>query len=235
MLLELTILLILLVCISLTISLLLYKKNKSLEDLITSSFKRNDNVLVQLPESVENNINNFISRYQNFESKIQEYLQKNVSSILLNSKETRDLLFQFDEISKKNDEVIKRYQEGYDYYRYKSLVSKLLLSLDFICSSKNKIKDTQAIEYINSYIKNLENILYEIGLEDHIPNVNTDIKDNNGIEVVDVKTTNIKDQSNKIFSVLEKGYALNTSNSTKSIIKKANVVIYKYEEEKKDE
>ena len=45
------------------------------------------------------------------------------------------------------------------------IASKLLLSLDFIKTSKNKIKDTEALEYINSYVKNLENILYEIGIE----------------------------------------------------------------------
>ena len=61
------------------LSILLYKNNKTLEKLISSSFKRDDNVLVQLPKSIENNIDNFISRYQNFENKIQEYLQKNVS------------------------------------------------------------------------------------------------------------------------------------------------------------
>ena len=229
------IILTILVCISVGLSILLYKNNKTLEKLISSSFKRDDNVLVQLPKSIENNIDNFISRYQNFENKIQEYLQKNVSSILVSSKETRDLLFQFDEMSKKNLELIERYKEGYDYSRHKSLASKLLLSLDFIKTSKNKIKDTEALEYINSYVKNLENILYEIGIEDYIPNIDTDIKDNIGIEVVDIKTTNIKEQSNKIFIVSEKGYALCSNDSTKSIIKKANVVIYKYEEENKDE
>mgnify|MGYP001204149134 CR=1 FL=1 len=177
------IILLLLTVISLVFSILLFKKNKSLEELITSSFQRDDNVLVQIPESVENNINIFISRYQNFESKIQEYLQKNVSSILVNAKETRDLINQFDEISKKNSELIERYKEGYDYYRYKSIVSKLVLSLDFIINTKNKIKDEEALEYINSYIKNLENIMLEIGLEDHTPSINTNIKDNNGIEV----------------------------------------------------
>ena len=140
-----------------------------------------------------------------------------------------------DKISKKNSELIERYKEGYDYYRYKSIVSKLVLSLDFIINTKNKIKDEEALEYINSYIKNLENIMLEIGLEDHTPSINTNIKDNNGIEVIDFKKTNIKDQSNKIFSILQKGYALDLGQGTKTIIKKANVVIYKYEEETKDE
>ena len=63
------IILTILVCISVGLSILLYKNNKTLEKLISSSFKRDDNVLVQLPKSIENNIDNFISRYQNFENK----------------------------------------------------------------------------------------------------------------------------------------------------------------------
>ena len=203
------------------------KKNNSLETELELS-------LETIPEQDEENIVNIeIENQDELIDKTNDSPNhlENLSNFV---NTVKDELIVRNERDKYKDETIQRMSKQIDIFEKgvfenikKELILEIISFYDMFLNFKEKfnfIENSELQSEIDFLEMELNNIIFNNGI-DEIEEI-TDVEiDRSNHRIKKVEPTNVLSQNNKIKSILKKGYLWN-----KKIIRKQEVVVYKYKE-----
>ena len=203
------------------------KKNNSLETELELS-------LETIPEQDEENIVNIeIENQDELIDKTNDSPNhlENLSNFV---NTVKDELIVRNERDKYKDETIQRMSKQIDIFEkgvFKNIKKELILEIisfyDMFLNFQEKfnfIENSELQSEIDFLEMELNNIIFNNGI-DEIEEI-TDVEiDRSNHRIKKVEPTNVLSQNNKIKSILKKGYLWN-----KKIIRKQEVVVYKYKE-----
>ena len=186
----------------------------------------------------------FPDAHLDFLEKLNKYFAELANSV--QDSQNRSLSFQkennyssekiMDSVSKFNEVIgnqkieIDRLKEGYDFSIRKKTIMSLIETKELIDKFLREESNLDSKERLNKVVKYIESYLEEFDVEEFFIDEGKFFRDLSGedFEIVGTENTNDEILDGKVFKTKDSGYAFIHENG-KTIIKKANILVYKKE------
>lgn len=186
----------------------------------------------------------FPDAHLDFLEKLNIYFAELANSV--QDSQNRSLIFQkennslsekiMDSVSKFNEVIgnqkieIDRLKEGYDFSIRKKTIMSLIETKELIYKFLYEESNLDSKERLNKVVKYIESYLEEFDVEEFFIDEGKFFRDLSGedFEIVGTENTNDETLDGKVFKTTDSGYAFIHENG-KTIIKKANILVYKKE------
>ena len=194
--------------------------------------------LITFPEEAVNKLDNISkanSEYQKDTIKQNKILINELNEII--SKINTDIsklseqVYSFRSLAEERSIEIKRYKDGYDFAKSKSLMLGLIDNIKYIDKNleRDEIKNSDLSRFLEASKNKLELLLLAQGVEKYTPEIDKPITEIDGCKAVETIDTSDNSKINFIHSVIKDGYKLQLTNNEIKIISDAEVVVYKLE------
>jgi len=155
-------------------------------------------------------------------------IQKENNSV---SEKIMDSISKFNEVIGNQKIEIDRLKEGYDFSIRKKTIFSLIETKELINKFLSEESNQDSKEMLNKVVKYIESYLEEFDVEEFLIDEGKFFRDLSGedFEIVGTKATKDEILDGKVFKTTDSGYAFIHENG-KTVIKKANILVYKKEE-----
>ena len=201
--------------------------------------KLDENKLVTFPKEAVKIMNTFLKEHVFFKEETKKHLNSVISDLAKVIEEQNRKLDNLDEqlnaikeLAEERGSELKRYKEGYDYSKLKSLILGIINNIKNIEKylSNQEIKGSALNKYLEATKNRLDLLLQSNGVEVYIPETGKLISNVDGCRAVETENTYDEKLVNVISRIIQNGYKISIDNTNSKIIKEAEVIVYSKDE-----